>query len=781
MDDEEKKEPMTPPQDRIQKPTNGEGEGDKDLTTVPAPLDSEGAVEEKKGGNPSSFPPPTSTSQDLSDSADPTATSMSEEELNRQLENELLTTCVTMVQCAWRQRAAQLKCCDMAVANIEKIWDPRCVQSFTALPLPRAHPPPDTPFLLPRPRTESFYYYNVRLDKSRWEPPVFFKFARKEITKVSPTYSGMQATKMIQTMLRCRLARKKVRSLLKDHVDKVRDEQTNSFYYYNRLLKTTIWDKPKIWGKEDLEDYNGERAKKKAMAARRSSVSGGAGRIGRRRTSVVRPDTGESIVPPSIADGGSRPETAESEWTEYDEDGNPISSRPTTRGTEFTETGEEDEDEEGGDGSGEEEEDSGVDVESGDDDSDDDSDSDKESEDETLSLLPRRYPRGAMQLLIDEAEDYVWRVNHPEEIPAEIGGEEGQEEGEREGEEGGEMTSNTGTPAPSKPGTPATSKPSTDAGGSRLGTSTGSKPSTAVGGSKATSETEKTATEDSEGGGEEEDGEANDTGADDKVEEEPKEPPNPHAFTLNLSNLKAPRLTSRIYDLGTNLTSLDLSHNRLTRISPDIGELTGLISLNISNNRIAKLPAELEDLVNLKKFDMSWNNLRKYPPMIYKLPLTHWNVSNNELIEIPVEVGNLQLLQETKEWEVGLGIMTTLVEYQAAGNRLEKWPAQIERCVNLEVLDLSNNLLKEIPLETKENALLRHVDIHKNRFKKLPGIINEWDKIEFFDVSQNKLDRFPKDLSGWSNKLAELNISSNQLEEVRGGEATAKSSHRLLT
>ncbi|GMH46426.1 hypothetical protein TrRE_jg4031 [Triparma retinervis] len=596
--------------------------------------------------------------------SNPAPTSISEEDLNRSIEDELLASCVVMVQCAWRQRAAQLKSCDLAIATIEKIWDPR---------------------------TKSFYYYNVRLDKSRWEPPVFFKFARKEITKVSPTYSGKQAILMMQTLLRRRLARKKVRSILKDHVDKVYDEQTNSFYYYNRLLKTTSWDKPGIWGREDLEDYNGVKAKQKAMAARRSSISGGAG--GRRasirpgRRASIRPGTGESVVPPSTA--GSRPGTGGSEWTVYDDEGNPVpGSRPTTRGTEFTETGDEEEEGEG-EGEGEGNEDSGAEVDSDGeiDDSGSDSDSDKESSDEEEELLPRRFPRGAMQLLIDEAEDYVWRVNHSVSAPLARPGSGGFPE---VGEAG---ASEPGTPAdtPSKPGTPATpSKPGTPA---------------------------KT-------------------------------------------------VSGRIYDLGTNLTSLDLSHNRLTRISPDIGELSGLTSLDISNNRIAKLPAELEDLISLKVLDMSFNNLQKYPPTIYKLPLTHWNVSNNDLAEIPVEVGNLQLLKETKEWEVGLGIMKTLVEYKAAGNRLDKWPAQIERCSELAVLDLSNNLLKEIPLECKENKLLRHVDISKNRFKRLPDIINEWTEIEYFNASHNKLDKFPDDLSGWSHKLAELHINNNQLEEL---------------
>ena len=60
-------------------------------------------------------------------------------------------------------------------------------------------------------------------------------------------------------------------------------------------------------------------------------------------------------------------------------------------------------------------------------------------------------------------------------------------------------------------------------------------------------------------------------------------------FSLNLSHFKAKKISGRIYDLGSTLTDLDISNNRLTRISPDMGELSGLVKLNISNNKILKV------------------------------------------------------------------------------------------------------------------------------------------------------------------------------------------------
>ena len=82
------------------------------------------------------------------------------------------------------------------------------------------------------------------------------------------------AAKLIQSMGRSRLAKKKVRALLSKVVDKVHDSTTNSYYYYNRSTGLTSYEKSVVWGQEDIEDYNGERAKQKKHveeAAKRSS------------------------------------------------------------------------------------------------------------------------------------------------------------------------------------------------------------------------------------------------------------------------------------------------------------------------------------------------------------------------------------------------------------------------------------------------------------------------------------------------------------------------------
>ena len=55
-------------------------------------------------------------------------------------------------------------------------------------------------------------------------------------------------------------------------------------------------------------------------------------------------------------------------------------------------------------------------------------------------------------------------------------------------------------------------------------------------------------------------------------------------LSLNLNDLEMTRVTSRVYGCAW-LESLDLSRNRLYRVSPDMGALDNLINLDLRHNR----------------------------------------------------------------------------------------------------------------------------------------------------------------------------------------------------
>lgn len=88
-------------------------------------------------------------------------------------------------------------------------------------------------------------------------------------------------------------------------------------------------------------------------------------------------------------------------------------------------------------------------------------------------------------------------------------------------------------------------------------------------------------------------------------------------------------------DLPRNLTSLDVSHNRLRGIPPESLECyPGLVHLDVSHNSITKLPGGLCEVLNLlQTLDMGHNqllNLRK-DDLIHCTNLTNLILANNKL------------------------------------------------------------------------------------------------------------------------------------------------------
>ena len=97
-----------------------------------------------------------------------------------------------------------------------------------------------------------------------------------------------------------------------------------------------------------------------------------------------------------------------------------------------------------------------------------------------------------------------------------------------------------------------------------------------------------------------------------------------------------------------------------------------------------------------------------------------FDISNNPLNEIPIEVGNLQLLKETQQWEVGIGMLKNLVNLSSDSIKLLKWPPQLENCVLLKSLVLSNNFLTEIPPSIGAHTALAMFDGQNNHITSVP-------------------------------------------------------------
>eukprot|EP00041_Stephanoeca_diplocostata_P013861 m.247157 g.247157 ORF g.247157 m.247157 type:complete len:267 (-) comp19492_c0_seq1:909-1709(-) len=81
-------------------------------------------------------------------------------------------------------------------------------------------------------------------------------------------------------------------------------------------------------------------------------------------------------------------------------------------------------------------------------------------------------------------------------------------------------------------------------------------------------------------------------------------------------------------------TRVNLSGNKITKISADLGSLTHLVELNLGKNGFKEIPDTLGELIRLKKFDVRGNRLSKLPYTLAKLQNLRWlDLSENPINE----------------------------------------------------------------------------------------------------------------------------------------------------
>ena len=152
--------------------------------------------------------------------------------------------------------------------------------------------------------------------------------------------------------------------------------------------------------------------------------------------------------------------------------------------------------------------------------------------------------------------------------------------------------------------------------------------------------------------------------------------------------------------------------------------------------------------------------------------LEELNLSHNPLQVIPVEVGNLELLAELGQWEIGISFLNRLQRLNVSHCQLSAWPPQVSSLPELQHLDLSHNQIREVPGEVADLLVLRSLRLSSNGLQKLAPEVYSMQKLEELDLSHNCLVGLPEPIpSNLSNdpvercmeRLRLLDISHNQL------------------
>ncbi len=118
------------------------------------------------------------------------------------------------------------------------------------------------------------------------------------------------------------------------------------------------------------------------------------------------------------------------------------------------------------------------------------------------------------------------------------------------------------------------------------------------------------------------------------------------------------------------------------------------------------------------------------------------DLSYNPLTAIPMETGNLELLKELGEWDIGIGQLQLLEWLDVSHCNIAEWPLQLDGLSTLQHLNLSHNKLKSVP----------------------PTLVN-MTGLEVFNVSHNRIENVPSDLYELK-ALRELHLNNNALTDL---------------
>lgn len=175
--------------------------------------------------------------------------------------------------------------------------------------------------------------------------------------------------------------------------------------------------------------------------------------------------------------------------------------------------------------------------------------------------------------------------------------------------------------------------------------------------------------------------------------------------------------------IALNLNNKDFGKDGITKLLPEIGQLSALTSLSANDNDLAEIPLELFHCVKLKKLELQNNAVEELPAGISKLVnLTVLDLRNNQLSELPAEIGQLKSLRLLQLW----------------GNNLNKLPPEIGSLSSLQELYLKGNRLRNLPVAiTRLN--IKYLDVLDNHLCGLSGPIDKW--LKKFDDRYERLQK----------------------------------------
>ncbi|NXM18612.1 LRCH3 protein, partial [Ploceus nigricollis] len=210
--------------------------------------------------------------------------------------------------------------------------------------------------------------------------------------------------------------------------------------------------------------------------------------------------------------------------------------------------------------------------------------------------------------------------------------------------------------------------------------------------------------------------------------------------TLSLSGRKLrdyPRASAANHDLSDttqaallNLSFFsfpsDLSRNRLSELPAEACHFVSLETLNLYQNCIRHIPEAVLNLQSLTFLNISRNQLSTLPVHLCSLPLKVLIASNNKLVSIPEEIGQLR----------------QLTELDVSCNEIQTIPPQIGNLESLRDLNVRRNNLVRLPEELAELPLIR-LDFSCNKITTIPVCYRNLRHLQTIMLENNPLQSPP--------------------------------------
>ncbi|KAM6414704.1 DISP complex protein LRCH3 isoform 3-T3 [Rhynochetos jubatus] len=217
--------------------------------------------------------------------------------------------------------------------------------------------------------------------------------------------------------------------------------------------------------------------------------------------------------------------------------------------------------------------------------------------------------------------------------------------------------------------------------------------------------------------------------------------------TLSLSGRKLrdyPRASAANHDLS-DTTQADLSRNRLSELPAEACHFVSLESLNLYQNCIRYIPEAVLNLQSLTYLNISRNQLSTLPVHLCSLPLKVLIASNNKLVSIPEEIGQLR----------------QLTELDVSCNEIQTIPPQIGNLESLRDLNVRRNNLVRLPEELAELPLIR-LDFSCNKITTIPVCYRNLRHLQTIMLENNPLQSPPAQIciKGKNHIFKYLNIEA---------------------